>query len=271
MSNPVLVCALRRINAIKVLADTLERLPSCREKLGKSNSVLQRVMALTPEMTFRQAVLFFTEEDFVTGKPCFYCLAGGGIQKLLSKNMYISYQIYLFFLVGETWRCHVESLFTYLQTGAQVLCTVLLIKPGAWTRGLARILQKLDLEKFSVVGMKHTNLEPDIALGLLSPEMKQDPAVLEAHCTYLTSGSALVLCLQRSNAVKKLLDLLGPEDPKLAQALDPFLWRAQYGINAVQNGFYGSKSYQIAVRDMKLFFPEGLCCADCQTLEEEEV
>ncbi|XP_010223713.1 PREDICTED: uncharacterized protein LOC104577895 [Tinamus guttatus] len=260
MSNPVLVCALRRINAIKVLADTLERLPSCREKLGKSNSVLQRVMALTPEMTFRQAVLFFTEEDFVTDpehRPAMKYLPPPGKRSKAE--------------VGETWRCHVESLFTYLQTGAQVLCTVLLIKPGAWTRGLARILQKLDLEKFSVVGMKHTNLEPDIALGLLSPEMKQDPAVLEAHCTYLTSGSALVLCLQRSNAVKKLLDLLGPEDPKLAQALDPFLWRAQYGINAVQNGFYGSKSYQIAVRDMKLFFPEGLCCADCQTLEEEEI
>lgn len=67
----------------------------------------------------------------------------------------------------------------------------------------------------------------------------QDPAVVEAHCTYLTSGAALVLCLQRQNAVKKLVDLLGPEDPKLAQALDPFLWRAQYGISAVQNGFYG--------------------------------
>ncbi|NXA41582.1 NDK5 kinase, partial [Eudromia elegans] len=261
MSNPVLVCALRRINAIKVLADTLENLPLCREKLGKSNGVLQRVMALTPEMTFRQAVLFFTEKDFVTGKPPLYCLT------CISLTKYICFS----YLVGETWRCHVESLFSYLQTGAQVLCTVLLIKPGAWSHGLARILRKLDLEKFTVVGMKHTNLEPDLALGLLSPEMKQDPAVLEAHCTYLTSGSALVLCLQRSNAVKKLLDLLGPEDPKVAQALDPFLWRAQYGINAVQNGFYGSKSYQIAVRDMKLFFPEGLCCADCQTLEEEEV
>ncbi|KFQ62575.1 hypothetical protein N334_09786, partial [Pelecanus crispus] len=174
-------------------------------------------------------------------------------------------------LVGESQRCHAESLFTYLQTGAQILCTVLLIKPGAWSHSLARILKKIDLEKFIVVGMKHINLEPDIALGLLSSEVKQDPAGLEAHCTYLTSGTALVLCLQRPNAVKKLIDLLGPEDPKLAQALDPFLWRAQYGISTVQNGFYGSKSYQIAVRDMKLFFPEGLCCAECQTLEEEEV
>ncbi|XP_067162073.1 dynein axonemal assembly factor 8 isoform X3 [Apteryx mantelli] len=260
MSNPVLVCALRRINAFKVLAETLERLTPCRDKLGKSNSVLQRVMALTPEMTFRQAVLFFTEKDFVTDaehRPAMKYLPPPGKRSRAE--------------AGETWRCHVESLFTYLQTGAQVLCTVLLIKPGAWTRSLARILRKLDLEKFSVVGMKHTDLEPDVALGLLSSEMKQDPAVLEAHCTYLTSGSALVLCLQRPNAVKKLLDLLGPEDPKLAQALDPFLWRAQYGINTIQNGFYGSKSYQIAVRDMKLFFPEGLCCADCQTLEEEEI
>lgn len=58
-------------------------------------------------------------------------------------------------------------------TGAQILCTVLLIKPGAWSHHLARILRKLDLEKFTVVGMKHIQLEPDIALGLLSSETKQ--------------------------------------------------------------------------------------------------
>ncbi|NXL50933.1 NDK5 kinase, partial [Podilymbus podiceps] len=246
MSNPVLVCALRRINAFKVLADALKRLTQCREKLSRSGSFLQTVMALTPEVTFRQAVLFFTEMDFVTGKTLLFVVLPP--------------------FLGGLW----VSLVCFV-TGAQILCTVLLIKPGAWSRSLAKILRKLVLEKFSVVGMKHINLEPDVALGLLSSEVKQDPAVLEAHCTYLTSGTALVLCLQRPNAVKKLVDLLGPEDPKLARALDPFFWRAQYGISVVQNGFYGSKSYQIAVRDMKLFFPEGLCCAECQTLEEEEV
>ncbi|KFV10935.1 hypothetical protein N339_07103, partial [Pterocles gutturalis] len=260
MSNPVLVCVLRRINAFEVLAEALKRLTQCTEKLSRSGDLLHTVMALTPEVTFRQAILFFTEADFVTGKTCFYCLC-----PWVLKSFCFSY------LVGESQRCHAESLFTYLQTGAQILCTVLLIKPGAWSHSLSRILLKLDLEKFHVVGMKHINLEPDVALGLLSPEEKQDPAVLEAHCTYLTSGTALVLCLQRPNAVKKLIDLLGPEDPKLAQTRDPSLWRAQYGTSTVQNGFYGSKSYQIAVRDMKLFFPEGLCCAKCQTLEEEEV
>ncbi|XP_051487965.1 dynein axonemal assembly factor 8 [Apus apus] len=260
MSNPVLVCALRRVDAFRVLADVLKRLTQCREKLSRSGSLLQTVMALTPEVTFRQAILFFTETDFVTDvehSPAMKYLPPPGKRSRAE--------------VGESQRCRAESLLTFLQTGAQVLCTVLLIKPGAWSHNLARILRKLHLEKFSVVGMKHTNLEPDVALGLLSSEVKQDPAALEAHCTYLTSGTALVLCLQRPNAVKKLIDLLGPEDPKVAQALDPFLWRAQYGVSTVQNGFYGSKSYPIAVRDVKLFFPEGLCCSDWQTLEEEEI
>ncbi|KFO85922.1 Thioredoxin domain-containing protein 3, partial [Buceros rhinoceros silvestris] len=264
MSNPVLVCALRRINAFQALADVLKGLTQCGEKLRKSSSLLQVVMALTPEVTFRQAVLFFTEMDFVTEVTATFSLYGPRTRAPLTKSLCF------FSSAAERQRCHVESLF-FLQAGAHTLCTVLLIKPGAWSRSLARILQKLDLEKFTVVGMKHINLEPDIALGLLSSEVKQDPAVVEAHCTYLTSGTALVLCLQRPNAVKKLVDLLGPEDPKLAQALDPFLWRAQYGVSMVQNGFYSSTSYQIAVRDMKLFFPEGLCCTECQTLEAEEV
>ncbi|NXK95880.1 TXND3 protein, partial [Formicarius rufipectus] len=265
MSSPVLVCALRGINAYEALAGALKGLTQCKERLSTSGSLPQAVMALTPEVTFRQAILFFTEADFVTDD--------GNILPLLSRNTDTTHSksLCFSFSVDESWRCHAESLFTYLHTGAQVLCTVLLIKPGVWSQNLARILRNLHLEKFTVVGMKHLNLEPAIALGLLPSEVKQDPAVLEAHCTYLTSGTALVLCLQRPNAVKKLMDLLGPEDPKLAQALDPCLWRAQYGTNTVHNGFYSSKSYQMAVWDMKLFFPEGLCCAECQTLEEEEV
>ncbi|NXX95628.1 TXND3 protein, partial [Centropus bengalensis] len=248
MSNPVLVCALRRADAFTVLADALKRFTQCREKLGRSGHHLQTVISSTPEVTFRQAILFFTETDFVTGKTSVCCL---GCPQVGGEWLWVSPLCFV--------------------PGAQVLCTVLLIKPGAWSHCLARILRQLYLQQFRVVGMKHINLEPDLALGLVSSEVKEDPAALEAHCAYLTSGAALVLCLQRANAVKKLIDLLGPEDPKLAQALNPFLWRAQYGTSTVQNGFYGSKSYQTAVRDMKLFFPEGLCCANCQTLEEEEV
>uniref|UniRef100_A0A8C3IBJ4 Dynein axonemal assembly factor 8 n=1 Tax=Chrysemys picta bellii TaxID=8478 RepID=A0A8C3IBJ4_CHRPI len=242
MSSPALICALRRVNAFGVLAETLKKLTLLGDKPGINTSDLQRVMALTPEMAFRQAVLFFTEKEFIPD-----CKRRPAMKYLppYSKGSRAE--------------------------GAQLLCTVLLIKPGVWARSLARILRKLDLEKFSLVGMKHISLKPDIVLGLLSSEAKQEPAILEAHCSYLTSGSSLVLCLHRENAVKKLVDLLGPEDPTLAQTLDPCLWRAQYGVSSIQNGFYGSRSYHAAVRDTKLFFPEGLCCADWRVLKEEEI
>ncbi|XP_030067787.1 thioredoxin domain-containing protein 3 homolog isoform X2 [Microcaecilia unicolor] len=172
---------------------------------------------------------------------------------------------------GEARRGQTESVFSYMLFGPQLLCTVLLIKPSAWAHNLAKILRKLDLEKFHVVGMKHISLTAERALELLSPEVKQDPETLQDHCSYLTSGPLIVLCLQRQNAVKKLLDLLGPEDPKKARSCDQFLWRAQYGISSVQNGFYSSLSYLTAVRDMRNFFPEGLCCAQSPILEEEEI
>ncbi|XP_019363120.1 PREDICTED: uncharacterized protein C16orf71 homolog isoform X4 [Gavialis gangeticus] len=259
-SSPALVCALRRLNAFVVLAETLKRLMPPGDKLSTDIHHLQRVMALTPETAFRQAILFFYEKDFIADSR--HCPA---MKYLPPPDRGFRIE------GGETQRSSVESVFTYMQAGAQLLCTVLLIKPGAWARNLARIFRKLDLEKFSFVGMKNVTLKPDIILGLLSPEAKQDPAILEAFCNYLTSDSSLVLCLQRQNAVKKLLDLLGPEDPHLARAQNPFLWRAQYGTSLIQNGFYGSVSYQMAVQDMKLFFPEGLCCAKCQVLEEDEI
>ncbi|XP_063027533.1 dynein axonemal assembly factor 8 [Melospiza melodia melodia] len=264
-SSPVLVCALRGTDAFLALGAALQGWTQSRDRLCTGDSLPQALMALTPEVTFRQAILFFTEADLVTDaehRPAGKFLPPPGRSSRTEGKT----------TVGESWRCRAESLFSFLQAGAQLLCTVLLIKPGVWSQGLLpRILRDLHLEKFCVVGMKHLELGAAAAASLLPWELQQDPAAVEAHCAYLTSGTALVLCLQRPNAVKKLLDLLGPEDPQLAQALDPRLWRAQYGTSTVQNGFYGSRSYAMAVQDVKLFFPEGLCCAQAQPVQEQEI
>ena len=47
------------------------------------------------------------------------------------------------------------------------------------------------------------------------------------------------MCLQRENAVKKLLDMLGPEDPVIARNLDPFLLRGCYGVDPIRNAIHG--------------------------------
>uniref|UniRef100_A0A670JHR1 Dynein axonemal assembly factor 8 n=1 Tax=Podarcis muralis TaxID=64176 RepID=A0A670JHR1_PODMU len=260
MSSPALVCVLRRIGAFVVLAEILKRLTPHNSKVSSGCCSLLRVMSSTPETAFRQAALFFTEKDFV-GDP----KRRPALKYLPPPPQHPQSE------AGETDTSHAELLFRSMQVGAQILCTVLLLKPGTWTRNLARILRKLDLEKFSLVGMKHIDLTPKDVRALLSSEAKQDPAALEAHSSYLTSGSSLVLCLQRQNAVKKLLDLLGPEDPKEAQAANQFFWRAQYGHSLIHNGFYGSTSYWVAVRDVELFFPEGLCGAGPPSLEGKEI
>ncbi|KAL8175132.1 UNVERIFIED_CONTAM: hypothetical protein K2H54_014125 [Gekko kuhli] len=257
MSGPALVCALRRVGAFVGLAEILkpQTLPDSKPKVDSGK--LWRVMSSTPEMAYRQAALFFAEKDFVGDPKCRPALKylPPPARRSRSKG-------------DEIQTSSAESLFRFMQAGAEVLCTVLLIKPGVWTRNLPRILRKLDLERFRLVGMKHLNLIAEDAKALLSPE---DEESLQAQSAYLTSGSSFALCLQRENAVKKLLDLLGPEDAKRARAANPSFWRAQYGVSSVQNGLYGSVSYCVAVRDIRLFFPEGLCGADCLALEEEEI
>ena len=57
--------------------------------------------------------------------------------------------------------------------------------------------------------------------------------------SHMTCGPCLLLSVQRENAVKKLLDLLGPEDPKVARVKNCGYWRAIFGQNAVANGLYG--------------------------------
>uniref|UniRef100_A0A671QZW5 Uncharacterized protein n=1 Tax=Sinocyclocheilus anshuiensis TaxID=1608454 RepID=A0A671QZW5_9TELE len=100
-------------------------------------------------------------------------------------------------------------------------------------------------------------------------------------CTLFKSGPSLALGLLRVNAVKRLLELMGPEDPVEARTIDQTLWRAQYGSDRLHNGIYGqhsdknkqksdqsllticvhsrtgSPSYRKAVEDIKLVFPEG--------------
>ncbi|XP_039205834.1 uncharacterized protein C16orf71 homolog isoform X2 [Crotalus tigris] len=253
-SRPALVCALRRTGAFVGLSEILK---STSNKPSGSN--LQRLMSLTPEMAFRQAVLFFTEQELI------------GDFKRRPALRFLPPAQYVPPTGGDIQGNYADSLFLCMQAGAEILCTLLLIKPGLWSQNLARYLRKLDREKFSLVGMKHTNLRSEVVQILMPSKTEQSPADLEAHSSYLTSGSSLVLCLQRENAVKKLLDLLGPEDPKEAQAINQFFWRALHGHSPIQNGFYGSASYCAAVRDIRLFFPEGLCGATYSDLEEKEV
>ncbi|XP_078095950.1 dynein axonemal assembly factor 8 [Mustelus asterias] len=261
VSSPALMCVLRRVNAFKILAAILSASKPRASLFKENHSNLEKMMSPTPELAFRQAALFFTDRELMSdpeARPLLKylspCLRSGNTK-----------------LDKETQTVNTESIFSYMLLGAQPLLTVLVIKPSAWPQHHLKILRKLDREHFCVVGMKLISLNAEEASLLTPHSIQQDPQLVKCSIDSLTSGASIILCVQRDNAVKKLLDLLGPEDPGEARGLNQFLWRGHCGTDIVHNGLYGSSSFVTAIRDVKTFFPEGLCCEGSQMMQEEQI
>ncbi|KAM9305468.1 dynein axonemal assembly factor 8-like [Gastrophryne carolinensis] len=244
-SHPALVCALRHLHAFTALADAIQQFVP----IDNRRPQFQLIMSTTPETAFRQAALIFTERDLVSDAQS---------RRVLKYTA--PPRIHRSARCGENQRGQAESIFTYMLAGPPLLYTVLIVKPGCWRRNLGKMLSRLHMNRFALVGLKLVTLSREDALQITPAKPKQDNSSCQAHCDYLMSAPCLVLCLQRINAVLKLLYLLGPEDPHVCKDEDQFLWRAQYGTSTLHNAVYGSTSYQAAIQDIKRFFPEGLVC-----------
>ncbi|XP_043567475.1 dynein axonemal assembly factor 8 isoform X2 [Chiloscyllium plagiosum] len=261
VSSPALVCVLRRVDAFKALAAVLTT-PKARASLFKEKyGNLEKIMSLTPELAFRQAALFFADRELMSDPEA----------RPLLKYLSPSLRSGITKPDKETQTINTESIFSYMLLGVQPLLTVLVIKSSTWPQHFLKILRKLDREHFCVVGMKLVSLDTEKASLLTPLSIQQDPGLVKCSIDSLTSGASVVLCLRRDNAVKKLLDLLGPEDPQQARDLDQFLWRGHYGTDRVHNGLYGSSSFITAIRDVKIFFPEGLCCEESQMMQDQQI
>jgi len=87
------------------------------------------------------------------------------------------------------------------------------------------------------------------ALNIQSLSSLQE-SELERHVCHMTSGPIVALCLQRENAVGRLLEVLGPSDPRAARKQSQFFLRGSFGEDSIQNAFYGTftKTWSILVR-----------------------
>ncbi|XP_072125360.1 dynein axonemal assembly factor 8 isoform X1 [Mobula birostris] len=254
LSSPALVCVLRRVDAFNALAEILN--VDVRQLKGGMDN-LEKVMSPTPELAFRQAALFFTNKELISDP------SARPLLKYLSPSLRSGITV-----AGTD---NVESIFSFMLLGPQPLLTLLVIKPSTWQNHLPKILRRLDLEHFCVVGLKLVTLDVEKASLFTPCSIQQDPVLVKSSIDSLISGPLVILCLQRDNAVKKLLDLLGPEDPQEARRLDQFLWRGHWGTDLLHNGFYASSSFGNAVRDVKAFFPEGLCCEESELMKAEKI
>ncbi|XP_048049656.1 dynein axonemal assembly factor 8 isoform X2 [Megalobrama amblycephala] len=242
-STPALVLALRRVRAFITLRRLLPQ---------NYPGNLHILMSPTPETAFRQTCLFFSEAELVpdhSSRPSLKFLPLHHI---------------------DTPGLRSQSLYSYMTVGPEPLLTLALFKPGAWRHCFGKILTIIKQNGYTLVGLRVLLLDSNMANALMHPLEQQEPTE-EMELKYLRSGPSLALGLLRVNAVMRLLELMGPEDPVEARTIDQTLWRAQYGSDRLRNGIYGSPSYRKAVEDIKLVFPEGVCCTETSVIRHEKI
>nr|XP_018669255.1 uncharacterized protein LOC100185948 isoform X2 [Ciona intestinalis] len=303
--SPALVCVLRRVNAFKVLREVLQ---NTIDKPSKENiHDTSKLMSSTTEIAYRQIKTFFSDKELFSDNRCRpllkylppptriaqYLIAncirsdgeeGGGdvtnpvvgqngsskSSKKKKKNGKSKDNASMSFPAEE-------SIIDSMLAWPQPLTTILIIKPDAFPRHLIKIFRRIHHEGFNVVAAKMTLMSEDQALQIVPRKFEKMPGERNVFISNMISSPTLVLCLSRHNAVRKLLDIAGPQDPLQARKVGHMVGhstktlRAELGIDEFSNAVHVSETYISACEEQKLFFHEGLCCNETVELKMEQV
>ena len=133
------------------------------------------------------------------------------------------------------------------------MLTLAIIKPDAVARGLAgKILAHLEAAGFVVRAARLVKLTTAQAEAFY--EVHQARPFYRALVTFMTSGPALALALERDDAVARLREVIGATDPAEAK---PGTVRKLYAESKERNAIHASDAPENAAREVAFFFPEG--------------
>ena len=128
--------------------------------------------------------------------------------------------------------------------------TLAIIKPDAVQRQLSgKILARLEAEGFVILGMKMVYLSKMDAQRFYY--VHRERPFFDSLTSYMASGPAIPVLLQRENAIQHLRDLMGATDP--AQAATGTI-RREFGIDVEKNAIHGSDSPASAAWEIPFFF-----------------
>jgi nucleoside-diphosphate kinase len=128
--------------------------------------------------------------------------------------------------------------------------TLAIIKPDAVQRNLAgKILARLEAEGFVVLGLKMVHLSKPDAERLYA--VHRERPFFESLTSYMASGPAIPMLLERDNAIQALRDLMGATNP--AQAATGTL-RQEFGLDVEKNAMHGSDAPAAAAQEISFFF-----------------
>lgn len=133
--------------------------------------------------------------------------------------------------------------------------TLTIIKPDAVSRKLSgAIIQRLENNGFKIVGMKMVHMNRQIAEGFYA--VHRERSFFNDLINFMTSGSSVVMALEREDAVLNLRKLMGSTNPKDAEM---GTIRKEFATDIEKNAIHGSDSGKSAETEIAYFFkPEDL-------------
>ncbi len=139
------------------------------------------------------------------------------------------------------------------------MLTLAIIKPDAVEAGNAgKVLAHLEAQGFKVRAARLVCLSQPQAETFYA--VHRERPFFRSLVTFMTSGPAMPLALERDNAVAHLREVIGATDPAEAK---PGTIRKLYAQSKERNAIHASDSADNAAREVAFFFPESELASLC--------
>jgi len=128
--------------------------------------------------------------------------------------------------------------------------TFSIIKPDAVKSGKAGlVLAKLEEHGFKVLGLRMVHLSKETAERFYG--VHKERPFFGSLVTFMSEGPAIVMALEREDAVKKLREVMGATNP--ANAAEGTV-RKLYADSIERNAIHGSDAPETAKEELAFFF-----------------
>ena len=129
--------------------------------------------------------------------------------------------------------------------------TLTIIKPDAVSAGhIGDIIKIFEANQFKIVAARLVNLTRQEAEGFYA--VHRSRPFFTSLTEFMSSGSALVMVLEKENAVAHLREVMGATDP--AKAAGGTI-RKLYAASIERNVIHGSDAPETAAYEIGYFFP----------------
>src|SRR5260221_4509048 len=139
------------------------------------------------------------------------------------------------------------------------MLTLAIIRHDAVQAGTTgTVLARLEAQGFKIRSARLIRLSQPQAEAFYA--VHRDRPFFRSLVTFMTSGPALALALERDNAVAYLREVIGATDPAEAK---PGTVRKLYAQSKERNAIHASDSADNAAREVAIFFPQGELASLC--------